>query len=99
MMKTLRSRAVTKVFVAAEDREHLLVELKELQCHHQLAEALLTRNEAQLMSFIDEEHQWESMEEEERELLEKRFEVSGRIDEIEGFLGNETWSTITYYVG
>jgi len=45
-------------------------------------EALELRNKAQLESFVDEEDQWESLEDFERELLSSKEEVMKRLDEL-----------------
>jgi hypothetical protein len=48
------------------------IELESLQHNFSLIEALEARNEAQLDSFVDKEDQWNSLEEEERILLESK---------------------------
>lgn len=45
-------------------------------------EALEERNKAQLQSFVDEEDQWESMEDFERELLSSKEKVVTQLDEL-----------------
>lgn len=50
-------------------------ELERLQDQLSIIEALEERNKAQLESFIDEEDQWNSMEEEEREFLKSKDSV------------------------
>lgn len=57
-------------------------ELERLQ--HTLAsiEALEERNKAQLDSFVDEEDQWNSLEEFERELLESKEEIEERMEKM-----------------
>lgn len=55
------------------------MELTHLQNQLSLIEAIEARNEAQLGSFIDEEDQWKSLEEEERQLLSSKDEMEERI--------------------
>lgn len=50
-------------------------ELERLQDQLSIIEALEERNKAQLESFIDEEDQWSSMEDEEREILKSKDSV------------------------
>ena len=45
-------------------------------------QALEERNKAQIDSFIDEEHQWESMEEYERELLSSKDDIEKQLKEL-----------------
>lgn len=58
----------------------IALELEELQERLALIEALQARNEAQVESFVDEQDQWESLEPEERELLESKEEVESRME-------------------
>ena len=58
-------------------------ELSELFYKLQLIEAIIQRNEAQLESFIDEQHQWSSLSEEEKSLILSKPEVELRIEELE----------------
>jgi hypothetical protein len=55
-------------------------ELGQLKDQLSLIEALEARNEAQLDSFIDEEDQWNSLEEEERNLLEAKVSIIQRME-------------------
>jgi hypothetical protein len=57
-------------------------ELEFLQLQLTTIEALEERNEAQLDSFIDRQHQWEEMEKEERELLERKPELLQRMETL-----------------
>ena len=50
-------------------------ELERLQDQLSIIEALEERNKAQLESFVDEEDQWMSMDEEEREFLKSKDNV------------------------
>jgi len=50
-----------------------------------LIQAIELRNEAQLGSFIDEQHQWESLEEDERRLLLEKNDLMKRFEEISSF--------------
>ena len=44
--------------------------------------SLQERNKAQLDSFVDEEHQWESMEEDERILLSSKEGIIQKMDDL-----------------
>lgn len=55
-------------------------EIERLQNQLALIEALEERNKAQLDSFVDEEDQWDSMEEEERQLLRQKDEITKRME-------------------
>ncbi len=56
------------------------LEMEELQERYALIEALEARNEAQLESFVDERDQWESLEPEERELLQSKEILESRME-------------------
>ena len=56
------------------------IELEELQHALELIEALEIRNESQIDSYIDKQDQWDSLEEEERVLLNSKEYVKERID-------------------
>ena len=45
-------------------------------------EALEERNRAQIDSFIDEQHQWESMDEDERQLLRSKDDIKDRMEQM-----------------
>lgn len=45
-------------------------------------EALEERNKAQLDSFVDEQDQWESMEDFERELLSSKEDIAKQLEEL-----------------
>lgn len=53
-----------------------------LQADLHYIEAIEQRNEAQLMSFIDEKHQWESQSQEDRDMLLSKNEVVAKLDEV-----------------
>lgn len=57
-------------------------ELERLQSTMASIEALEERNKAQLESFVDEEDQWESLEDFERELLESKPRVVKEMEQI-----------------
>lgn len=57
-------------------------ELERLQEQLALIEALEQRNEAQLDSFVDEQDQWDSLESEEKDLLQSKDEILKRMDQI-----------------
>ncbi|KAL7548550.1 hypothetical protein ACHAWF_011838 [Thalassiosira exigua] len=70
-------------------------ELERLQSRLQLIEALEERNRAQLDSFVDERHQWDSLEEDERALLKSKESTSRRMEALTEelamlFLGQKT---------
>jgi hypothetical protein len=54
----------------------------QLQNELHLIEAIEQRNVAQLGSFVDEKHQWESMSQEERDLLLRKDFVVKRLEEL-----------------
>jgi hypothetical protein len=60
----------------------LELELQELQQRYMWIEALEERNAAQLPSFIDEQHQWESLEPEEQLLLQHKPMIEARMQEL-----------------
>lgn len=57
-------------------------ELEQLQNSLSLIEALEERNRAQVDSFIDEQDQWNSLDEEEKLLLGSKVEIEKRIEDI-----------------
>lgn len=57
-------------------------ELESLQNQLSLIEALEERNKSQLESFVDEQDQWDSMEEEERELLLQKDAIVERMGKL-----------------
>ena len=57
-------------------------ELEKLQNQLTLIDALEERNAAQIYSFIDEEDQWNAMEEWERELLSSKEELTQRMEQL-----------------
>lgn len=57
-------------------------ELERLQNQLSLIEALEERNKAQIESFVDEEDQWQSLEEEERDLLNSKYSIMQKIEEL-----------------
>ena len=62
-----------------DENVRLVVQLQEKLVYIQ---ALEERNKAQIDSFVDEEHQWESMEEYERELLSSKDDIEKQLDEL-----------------
>ena len=58
----------------------LELELESLKNQLVYIQALEERNEAQIDSFIDKQHQWESLEEEERHLLESKDGIVNRME-------------------
>jgi len=61
------------------DNESLVSSLQEQLVY---IEALEERNKAQLDSFVDEQDQWESMEDFERELLSSKEDTVKQLDEL-----------------
>lgn len=61
-------------------------ELSNIQIQLTLIEAIEARNEAQIYSFVDEQDQWESMDEEDRLLLQSKLLLEERRDDIESEL-------------
>jgi len=57
-------------------------ELNHMQNTLSAIEALEERNKAQLDSFVDEEDQWDSLEEYERELLQSKEAIVQRMDQM-----------------
>ena len=57
-------------------------ELEKLQHQLTLIEAIEERNKAQIYSFIDEEDQWNSMEEWEQELLSSKDALTQRMEQM-----------------
>ena len=57
-------------------------ELETLQQTLSSIEALEERNKAQIESFVDEDDQWDSLEDFERELLSSKTEVAERMEKI-----------------
>jgi len=55
-------------------------ELEDLQNQWTYIEALEERNKAQLDSFVDEQDQWDSMDEEDRALLQSKDDILKRMD-------------------
>jgi hypothetical protein len=63
-----------------EPKSGIEAELGRLQEQLSLIEALEARNKAQLDSFVDEEDQWNSMEEEERNLLKSKDSIDEKME-------------------
>eukprot|EP00563_Minutocellus_polymorphus_P019699 CAMPEP_0197718740 /NCGR_PEP_ID=MMETSP1434-20131217/2774_1 /TAXON_ID=265543 /ORGANISM="Minutocellus polymorphus, Strain CCMP3303" /LENGTH=155 /DNA_ID=CAMNT_0043303421 /DNA_START=94 /DNA_END=558 /DNA_ORIENTATION=- len=63
-------------------------EMEQLQQQLTYIEALEERNKAQLDSFVDEQDQWDSMEEEERQLLQNKADIEKRLEQITSELVN-----------
>jgi len=68
------------------DLKRLSAEEIELQTELHYIEAVEQRNEAQIMSFIDEKHQWESQSEEDRRMLLKKPYIVLRLEEVRSLL-------------
>ena len=57
-------------------------EMEQLQQQLTYIEALEERNKAQLESFVDAQDQWDSMEEEERRLLQSKADIERRLEQM-----------------
>jgi hypothetical protein len=57
-------------------------EIERLQQQLRYIEALEERNKAQIDSFIDEQDQWDSMEEDERQLLLSKGDIEKKLEQI-----------------
>ena len=62
--------------------------MERLQQQLTYIEALEERNKAQLDSFVDEQDQWDSMEEEERQLLQSKSNIEKRLEQMTSELVN-----------
>lgn len=56
--------------------------MEQLQQQLTYIEALEERNKAQLESFVDAQDQWDSMEEEERQLLQSKADIERRLEQM-----------------
>lgn len=63
-----------------KEKNPIEVELEQLQYQLELIEALEIRNESQLDSFVDKQDQWDSLEEEERILLQSKPTIEKRME-------------------
>ena len=66
----------------SEEVSPIEIELERLQQILTSIEALEERNKAQIDSFIDEQDQWESMDESERQLLESKTDVEKQMEKM-----------------
>jgi chromosome segregation ATPase len=62
--------------------------IERLQQQLTYIEALEERNKAQIDSFIDEQDQWDSMEEDERQLLQSKTGIEERLEQLTSELIN-----------
>jgi small-conductance mechanosensitive channel len=67
---------------SSEPHSAITDEMERLQQQLTYIEALEERNKAQLDSFVDEQDQWDSMEEEERQLLRSKAGVEKRLEQM-----------------
>jgi hypothetical protein len=74
-------------FIQDRSNDSLIREREELQNELHWVEAIELRNQAQIMSFVDEKAQWESMTDQERNMLLRRPYLEARLDEIDILLG------------
>ena len=74
---------VSKIFSQPVPDENAEMSLEQLQNDFALIEAIEERNRAQQYSFIDEQDQWESMEENDRQLLLKKDSILEQIKQHE----------------
>ncbi len=73
---------------ASEPRNAITEEMEQLQQQLTYIEALEERNKAQLDSFVDAQDQWDSMEEEERQLLQSKTDIERRLEQMTSELVN-----------
>ena len=62
--------------------DEIAKEIEQLQQQLTYIEALEERNRAQLDSFVDEQDQWDSMEEDERQLLQSKQSTVDRLEQM-----------------
>lgn len=62
--------------------DEITEEIEKLQQQLTYIEALEERNKAQLDSFVDEQDQWDSMEEDERQLLLRKVDIQTRLEQM-----------------
>lgn len=60
----------------------IAIEMESLRQQLTFIEALEGRNKAQIDSFIDEQDQWDSMEEHERQLLQSKVKIEKRLEQL-----------------
>ena len=80
-----RTYTTSKLFMSENESEEVIpieIELERLQQILTSIEALEERNKAQIDSFIDEQDQWESMDESERQLLESKADVEKQMEKM-----------------
>jgi|EP00970_Alexandrium_tamarense_P006828 hypothetical protein len=63
-----------------EPKSAIEMEIEDLQQKLHYIEALEERNKSQLQSFIDEEDQWNALEEDERELLLSKKDIEKKME-------------------
>ena len=63
-------------------RQQLEAQETALQTDLHYIEAIEQRNEAQFMSFVDGQHQWESQTQEDRDMLTSKKDVVARLNEV-----------------
>lgn len=83
--RTRRIYTTSKLFMSENENEEVSPIEKELERLQQILtsiEALEERNKAQIDSFVDEQDQWESMDESERQLLESKSEVEKQMEKM-----------------
>ena len=66
----------------SEPSNAITEEMEQLQQQLTYIEALEERNKAQLESFVDAQDQWDSMEEEERRLLQSKADIERRLEQM-----------------
>mmetsp|Transcript_24556 Transcript_24556/g.70788 ORF Transcript_24556/g.70788 Transcript_24556/m.70788 type:complete len:164 (+) Transcript_24556:135-626(+) len=73
---------------SSESCNAITEEMEQLQQQLTYIEALEERNKAQLDSFVDEQDQWDNMEEEERQLLQSKTDIEKRLEQMTSELVN-----------
>ena len=85
-----RPNAPIDVVEIVNDESKLKDEENALQGELHYIEAVEQRNEAQILSFIDERHQWESQSQEDRDMLLKKPQVVARLEVIRRILNEKS---------
>ena len=66
----------------SEPSNAITEEMEQLQQQLTYIEVLEERNKAQLGSFVDAQDQWDSMEDEERQLLQSKADIERRLEQM-----------------
>ena len=74
--KNLHSFSESETILHSTRREELINQIT-------LGEAIIARNEAQIESFVDEQHQWEEQDEVDRAILTALPALQAELDELD----------------